>query len=1338
MPEERPGDGNQIFLSYGHRDAMELALRLRDELEGAGYSVWQDAKRIRAGHAWTDEIRQGLRESDLVIALLSPHAVRRKGWSESAEDEDSVCLDEIEYAVDACKVPVLPVMAVTCEPPFRIFRLQYLDFRAWQESRAHFDELVQTLLAGIVECIATGRAPLRSWARLPEPWDFTAFLAERRRRFIGRGWLFDALRDRLAVTTSPAILVTGSPGVGKSAFFASLVYANPAGQILAYHCCQATTPATLAPAVFVRSVAAMIAARDATYAGMLEHPDLVSALDEAVVAADPASAFEQAILNPLYALPAPDTAPRLLMIDALDEALGWPGSPNLLDLLSSKLGAFPDWLKIVATTRDESSVKRRFRTAEVLSLDEAKTENEQDLRAYAFARLGATRGELIATLLQRADGNFLVLVQTLNAVETGLFDAADLDSLAPGLDPLYEGFFDRLFERAGVDFAPSRTVLQSILAAQEPASRDELAAVTGLDAETDLPALLARLASFVPPRAGRYSPFHKTLVEWLTGWNDEEDQPTAGDYYISLKSGHRLWAKPLLERYTLGPHNWDLYLRRHLPTHLAGAELWDELSDVLLDVRYLEGAVKGPGTTPYSLLADFDLALRCLPEMYERRRLVFLVSEILRLDAAFLAESPDSLFQCLWNRGHWHDAPAARAFFVSAGASAPPWERLGPKLSTLVDRWRAEKERQSPGFPWLRALRPLPEALGTAQRAIIRAESDGLDRVAVSPDGLRIIASLPEVGSIGAWDAASGAQTTLVEFPEDKSVHGVRFFPAGPRRGLAAAVTWDGRLIVLDEALEIVDEVKGSEDNFGMVAVSPDGLLIATGDWKGVVKLWEAETLSMRYAWQAHAGRVTTLEFSACGQYFASGEQGEPSFVRVWAADADERTQLAEAEARGWVESICFAAGGERLYWGDYDGNIERWDWRDGARSVVRETPDSPASVVRLLDDTRLLCGVGGASDPVPIEVWNLVEHRLEQRLTGHLFGVGDIAVLVGTQRFVSGGDATLRIWDLGVPSEAPLDALEPEVSWVAFRERDGHVITASETSDTVWVRGIDDGTVVWKLGGHSGTVSAIALSANGDALACAVVDGSLDLWDLPTGTRAWHVERHKASVEALAFSPDGSIVASAGEDGRVCLTAATDGRLLQTAAALHKGDWVHTVAFSNDGELIASGGYDSLVVWNARTKKVVLKLPGETHYALWFAPGDKTLIARGPGESAMAWTIASGERLPPGSAIQALYDAATLRKERRWQWDESTDTRPNQMNLALIDGQTGLCVARFPELRGFIQWHPDGRIWVNQRSRQVWLLELEGGDISPSAADERAGPGAGSSPRARPSSVGG
>jgi hypothetical protein len=166
--------------------------------------------------------------------------------------------------------------------------------------------------------------------------------------------------------------------------------------------------------VFVRSVVAMIAARDAAYAAMLEHQDTLAALDEARVAADPASAFEQLILNPLHKLPLPESAPRLIMVDALDEALAWPGSPNLLDLLSMRLGAFPAWLKMVATTRDEWHVKRRFRSADLLGLDAATKDNADDLSAYVTARLeaqplsanvGLKRGEVQSKVLARSSGN---------------------------------------------------------------------------------------------------------------------------------------------------------------------------------------------------------------------------------------------------------------------------------------------------------------------------------------------------------------------------------------------------------------------------------------------------------------------------------------------------------------------------------------------------------------------------------------------------------------------------------------------------------------------------------------------------------------------------------------------------------------------------------------------------------------------------------------------------------------------------------------------------------------------------------------------------------------------
>lgn len=47
------------------------------DLEKLGYEVWQDTREIRAGREWEEQIVDGLRSTQVVIALLSPHAVRR-------------------------------------------------------------------------------------------------------------------------------------------------------------------------------------------------------------------------------------------------------------------------------------------------------------------------------------------------------------------------------------------------------------------------------------------------------------------------------------------------------------------------------------------------------------------------------------------------------------------------------------------------------------------------------------------------------------------------------------------------------------------------------------------------------------------------------------------------------------------------------------------------------------------------------------------------------------------------------------------------------------------------------------------------------------------------------------------------------------------------------------------------------------------------------------------------------------------------------------------------------------------------------------------------------------
>jgi hypothetical protein len=105
MPDEPP----RLFLSYGVHDASELAERLRRDLMARGYQVWQDLNRIRAGRPWDEEVQTGLRNSQLLLALLSPQWVRRARDVGNPSATDSVCLDEIEYAQRACKIPIVPV-----------------------------------------------------------------------------------------------------------------------------------------------------------------------------------------------------------------------------------------------------------------------------------------------------------------------------------------------------------------------------------------------------------------------------------------------------------------------------------------------------------------------------------------------------------------------------------------------------------------------------------------------------------------------------------------------------------------------------------------------------------------------------------------------------------------------------------------------------------------------------------------------------------------------------------------------------------------------------------------------------------------------------------------------------------------------------------------------------------------------------------------------------------------------------------------------------------------------------------------------------------------------------
>jgi hypothetical protein len=105
----------QIFISYSHKDTG-FASKVTKNLENEGYDIWLDRMDIQTGSRWDDEVVRGLNASQIFMVLLSNTSVASQNVK-----------DEISYAIDHNK-SIVPLLLEHCEIPFRLRRVQYVDF----------------------------------------------------------------------------------------------------------------------------------------------------------------------------------------------------------------------------------------------------------------------------------------------------------------------------------------------------------------------------------------------------------------------------------------------------------------------------------------------------------------------------------------------------------------------------------------------------------------------------------------------------------------------------------------------------------------------------------------------------------------------------------------------------------------------------------------------------------------------------------------------------------------------------------------------------------------------------------------------------------------------------------------------------------------------------------------------------------------------------------------------------------------------------------------------------------------------------------------------------------
>lgn len=174
------------------------------------------------------------------------------------------------------------------------------------------------------------------------------------------------------------------------------------------------------------------------------------------------------------------------------------------------------------------------------------------------------------------------------------------------------------------------------------------------------------------------------------------------------------------------------------------------------------------------------------------------------------------------------------------------------------------------------------------------------------------------------------------------------------------------------------------EEQICALAVSPDGKLLATGSFNGLVRLWHTEVLGKPFVqWRAHPEKINALTIAPDGRrLFTSGAE---QMLRSWNLEGSEEPRLfGEWHTSGLITALAIAgdgtlaiAAGESLQLSSVNRNqlVSHCEWR---------VLGSPCRALAFAPDGRTLAG-GGGGDNI-IRVWSLRDGQVMPRMSleGH------------------------------------------------------------------------------------------------------------------------------------------------------------------------------------------------------------------------------------------------------------------------------------------------------------------------------------------------------------------